>query len=40
MNNSAVISKDIAIKFYKLSKYIGELFSNEFDECNKNGCII
>jgi deoxycytidylate deaminase len=40
MNNSNIISKEIAIKFYKLAKYTGELFSNEFDECNKNGCII
>ena len=29
MNNSNIISKDTAFKFYKLAKYIGFLFSNE-----------
>jgi deoxycytidylate deaminase len=29
MNNSNIISKDTAFKFYKLAKYIGFLFSND-----------
>jgi len=40
MNNSNIISKDTAFKFYKLARYIGCLFSNEPDPNLGLGCVI
>ena len=39
MSNSSIISNDMAIKFYKLTRYMAELFSNECDECYRVGCL-
>ena len=37
---SSIISKDIATRFYKLALHTAELFSNECDCINRNGCIM
>lgn len=38
--STTIISKEMALKFYKLTKYMTDMFSNEFKECDRHGCMI